>query len=477
MNWPDNEYLDNHIKNLGLKNRKEYKIWCKQKGFSTSLRKKKLVKEQKFFNTQKAVAVLKKNKPKPFKVIIEQLRALKNAKELTTARFEYKSAVHQQIVDSYKILLEQKFPEAMLFLDILLFLEPQSKLINSEEKIRGIFFLVRKKEEWIRQYNSWISKSHNVDKQFSSFIRHLLTKYEVPVFMDNVWTKHSEFHQQWFIHIGSGKNIRTAENLPCLLSKKEAHYFMKAPSIYSIEEAIRWGQIHALGGYERLVSALRETKLIQDFQHNDFCLQVIRFFINHPMLDLVHVNPIVDYIWNQKFTQQRVFVGPGQVEDRPPAQSNFSMTGRDPIALLKQVERWHHQLGKESKGKKLQWEHHSTVKDFEWKQGSSEKKNLRFWKIKQLLSNNELASEGRKMRNCVASYSQSCFKGSCSMWSLRLEDFMGEQILITIELSKELFIRQIRGKFNRTPEPKEKDVIKRWMRKEGLKLASYYGNF
>jgi len=60
-------------------------------------------------------------------------------------------------------------------------------------------------------------------------------------------------------------------------------FFFRADH-YLVREALRWGQIHALGGDERLVDALRGTPLAKDCRDNDFSLSLIRFFIRHPML-------------------------------------------------------------------------------------------------------------------------------------------------------------------------------------------------
>ena len=97
-----------------------------------------------------------------------------------------------------------------------------------------------------------------------------------------------------------------------------------------MDEALRWGQVHALGGNKRLLDAFRGTRLIQDFEHDDFWLNVFRFFIANPMLDVNHVNPIIDYIWNQKYQIQQVVVERGVVEEHDPPQPNFSMKGRTP---------------------------------------------------------------------------------------------------------------------------------------------------
>ena len=48
--------------------------------------------------------------------------------------------------------------------------------------------------------------------------------------------------QGWFVHVGSGQNIRTAD-LPLVLSKSMAHVFAEAPGDLTATEALRWAQV------------------------------------------------------------------------------------------------------------------------------------------------------------------------------------------------------------------------------------------
>ena len=177
-------------------------------------------------------------------------------------------------------------------LDVLRFVESTSKLLKSAPHTRGVIELSKDAADWIRPMNRWRPKSHNPDRQFSSLARHLWAIYDVPLFMDQAWLQGGAVQQQWFKHIGAGKNIQTAEGLPLPLTKKMAHHFLEAPAQYSIEAAFRWGQVFVLGGERHLADALRDTRLVRTFSDEDFWLSVIRFFVGNPMLDLIHVNPV-----------------------------------------------------------------------------------------------------------------------------------------------------------------------------------------
>jgi hypothetical protein len=94
---------------------------------------------------------------------------------------------------------------------------------------------------------------------------------------------------------------------------------------------------------------------------------------------------------------------------------------------------------------------------------------MKVWRIRELLSSQELIAEGRRMSHCVASYANSCHKGICSIWSMEVETDFGTEPLLTIEVNhqrKEMC--QARGKANRLPTDKEKDILRRWAAKEQL---------
>jgi hypothetical protein len=253
------------------------------------------------------------------------------------------------------------------------------------------------------------------------------------------------------------------------MSKAMAHHFLEAPYDYSIEGAIRWGQVHALGGGARLTDALLGTRIGPDFSNGEFWSSVIRFFVANPLLDRRHVGPIVDYLHAQKFETREVVVGPGRVEVRLPPQPGLSMRGRTPATLLAQVERWHRQLGRISGAEQLYFRR-SGIKELSLKTGKDGEAE---WRIRELLSGAELIAEGRLMKHCVASYAHSCAQGSCSIWAMELSGKAGIDKRQTIEVTRDRMIVQCRGRQNQLPTAAELDVVKEWARLAGLILSPY----
>jgi hypothetical protein len=199
---------------------------------------------------------------------------------------------------------------------------------------------------------------------------------------------------------------------------------------------------------------------------------VLQFCIANPMLDLAHVGPIIDYIEQQRFVSQDVFVAPGVVERRGPPQPNFTIKGRTPASLLRQVEAWHRTLAK-SEQPKAEWPR-SGIESFEFVEGAERGGNLKIWTITELLSTKALVAEGRKMKHCVATYSHSCASGACSIWTLEVETFEGRAKILTVEVQNApKLICQARGKCNLLLAEKHRGILRRWAKQAGLSLARH----
>lgn len=211
---------------------------------------------------------------------------------------------------------------------LLLHVERLTGLLDKPEFARAVIALARNSDGWLRQPELWKPRTKNARRQFNSLARHLWATFDVPLFMDTAWFSEQDVHQQWFRLLGQGGNIRQADGLPCPLTKQMAHHFLLAPDDYSIQAALRWGQILALGGDKRLADAVVGTRLEARFCDDPFWLSVFRFFVANPMLDRAHVGPIVDYIWNQRFEPRVEQVARGVPVQHPPVQPNFSMRGR-----------------------------------------------------------------------------------------------------------------------------------------------------
>ena len=78
------------------------------------------------------------------------------------------------------------------------------------------------------------------------------------------------------------------------------------------------------------------------------------------------------------------------------------------------------------------------------------------------------------MHHCVASYATSCASGRCAIFSLKLEDGGGAIRRVTIGVeTKSRKIVQVRGRYNRMPEPMDERFIRNWATVANLSIRCF----
>ncbi|MEM9617488.1 MAG: PcfJ domain-containing protein [Pseudomonadota bacterium] len=340
--------------------------------------------------------------------------------------------------------------------------------------IRGLIKLHDRKALWLRPLEDWKPKSKNRERRFGELTHHLFDKFgDVPRFMESVWLRNDRTswrYRDWYVHLGRGYNLRTAKS-PVPLTKKMAHHLLRAPDDYSVEQAVRWGQMNALGATENAIHALVATRVGRSFENEEFWFTVLRFIADNPMLDPRQIGPVVDYLQNQRFELTEIEVAPGEWRQEPPPQPGLSMNGRTADTLMRQVAAWHDSLGRLRGVSSEQYE----KADFEGiaidKKGDGTPAR---WVIRQLRSAKDLQLESEELRHCVASYHWSCARGDCTIWSLAKssngKDYERRQ---TIEVDKSRNIVQCRGLANRDPQKEEWSVVTAWAQKADLKISHY----
>lgn len=450
---------------LNLDTLDEYQGWCLQQGFSTALNKSQneVLREYGKYKHRQALAALKKfNSRRSFKANIVKL----HSKEL-----EYDDLTTEPLQAIWDGFDDTSKPD--LLRDVFIFLGDKTRILNNVEYIRSVVNMVEYSKSWLRPFEQWKPVSKNVHRQFRAFVRYLFAKYEMPEFMDSAWRTYDKTVIGWYISIGEGNNIRNAKAVPIKLSKKMAHYFLQAPEYYSPWAALRWAQVHALGGNKVIADAVAETRLGREFVDNKFWKTVIQFFINNPMLDRVHYGPIVDFIFNKKYENGGANVELMDDCEVGGEQPDFSMKGRTPAALLRQVNDWHRQLGKVAHQGNEKWKT-SNFAGLHFVEKAALQKDKKIWTIRELLSSKDLFVEGYMQNHCVATYDVSCSSGESSIWTMDVYKNMNSFKLLTIEVdNKKKVIVQVRGRHNRLPFVHEVDVLKRWAAKAKLTMDKY----
>lgn len=323
--------------------------------------------------------------------------------------------------------------------------------------LKGLSALALSHQKWIRPPETWhsplsINGHPRRRDQFSSLIRHLLAHYDVPIFLDLAWfedmNESGQQHQEWFIHLATGGSVSDLD-IPIKFTHRMAHLFMHSPASGTINKNMRWAQVIGMGGDHALARGVLKTRLGRNHDHDEFWSTVVQFLVNNAMMDPVWIGPIVDYISNMKFAPRRIVQDGGGVIEGPPPHPNFTMKGRSPTKLLRQIETWHGQLGREKDVMFQSWQP-CGVRPWELEEETETLGKVR-WTVQEMLSSWELAAHGRAMSHCVVSYSDKCADGKTAIWSIsaQLENTKEREEVLTVALDiKSQTVTQARGRHN-----------------------------
>lgn len=477
--------LQQHLASLGLATLAEYEAWCERHGFGVRLKKnwKQRCRERYIAGRERihnAAAECRQAKRRPRETLERVLDGDLGAWEAGQPRWH--------LVDSLASSVRGESTFAA-FRQLLLHVEASTGLISIQPPlnqfgenggstyIHALLSLARQTSNWIRPLETWKPKTHNVRRQFASLAFHLLANYSVPAYFDSAWfvsdSEQAVKQQGWYCSIGNGVSPRKLD-LPLRLTRRMAHHFLRAPSNYSIDAALRYGQVMGLGGSPRLVAAVLSSRIGTSFENNDFWVTVIRWLIAHPAVENRHIGPLIDYVHFRRFGDDVESTDADGPTQSPTATAVFEIRGRTASALLRQMHEWHGDLRKSPDAPHLEWLP-SGIMPLDWTESVDAEGKQRRWTTVELLSRKALFDEGMAMRHCVASYVSFCVGGGTSIWSLGVEvDGGSRKRRLTIELSvNSRVVCQVRGKANRLPNEREMTLVRRWAAEAGLTLPGY----
>ena len=353
--------------------------------------------------------------------------------------------------------------------------------INSKNNINAIKGIAEMYDERIRNIEDWKPKRNNTHTVLRDLLNHLFANYYVPAFLVNGFINQDLSAMLLYCHIGAGKSMKKFELIPdIIISNKALHHLLTTPDDCSFYEAFRRAQVIHNGGDDKLFQQLMRTRLFnititpkrlktEQIQSEEFWLTVIKFFIEHPMINSDKIPEIIDYIFDQKYILKRIQQGNGTFINKP-EQPNFTMKGRTPMSIINHSDEWHRLASLNTKREKIatSWE---PVNIDDYHQSKEHEK----YSIIQLTKTDDLIKEGNKMKNCVATYASSCINKSCSIFSLRYTNmYQGafNDSKSTIEVRGKSIV-QIRGKYNHKVDAYYLTIINKWMEQNKLTMSKY----
>ena len=320
-----------------------------------------------------------------------------------------------------------------------------------------------------------VEQTRSLDEQFHSLLRFLFAKYPVPRFMNHVWfgSSVSGCDQGISIFLKMARGIGPRQcGLPVSLTKLQAAQFMSAPDDLKLMQAIRWSQVMAMGGSERLARTVLKTHLRDQQDDEAFWMQSLQWLCriereNHPVVGDDEIMQFIQFVRQHRFEPASRVLG-YPIEFDQPLQPNLTLRGRSVRSLRKLMVNWREQI--ELPEPSLP--HHARRKS-SWKStginGLQMGMGQEVWTIEELLTGHELEVEGGIMRHCVGEYDWDCLQGYSSIWSMRVSRKNKRKRVLTIELCpRRREILQAKGKCNSAPTVAVAKLVQQWAHQENL---------
>ena len=450
--------MQSHVDALGFHSVGAYRIWCHKQGLGKGLTK---TDEQMRLEAQLLARQNAEAPPKP------TVRHRPGTARSITKAYKGRHGVWTPLDDMFEATGDQKEREALY--RIVIHLEKYAKVGG---KLAAC--LARHHAEWVRPPEEWYPRSSREEGQVEELTSHLLARYDVPSFMAQAWIDDDSARvgqQQWYLHIAKGGSIRDL-NTGIHLTRRMAHLFREAPGTITITMALRWAQCTGMGGSTRLAFALARSRLRYLMEDEPFWATVVRYLVNHPMLEAGQVGPVVDYVYNQKFAPRSTDGPDGLMIRHDPAQPDLVMPGRSIDKLLRQVEVWHRDLAVQ-KGGSMEWTS-SGIGDFRCEEEDEESGKVLHWRIVELLNVRDLSREGSTMHHCIYSYKDRCASGDFSTFSIqaRIGDERPLHVMTVAVDVGERTVTEYRGKYNLRPNESKTLSKKKQLRKGYLRLLN-----
>ena len=348
-------------------------------------------------------------------------------------------------------------------------------LLDDAQAAAGLVRLARFHEQFQRSPHGFVPTGDTPREQVRRLANHLLERWAVPHWLDDAWLEEDARKRAWFVHLGAGRNLAEAPDLPYPLSRRMAHFAVNAPRGLHALQALRWGQLRAFGVPEQLCAETVHTRLSTALPQEPFWKTVAEWLAVHPEV-YGHVGVIVDYLFAQR-------VG----DFARPEHPGFTIRGRDPDRLLGAARAWHDALHRRrraaSRGADVpaRWRSCGIAGFFPTPPPAPVDAGIAAaarepppWVIAELLTADDLDDEGRALHHCVGGYAGVAASGRSAIFSLRrrVEGVLRPRVTVEVWPAERRIV-QARGQQNARADADDQRLIESWAMTTGLKIEPF----
>lgn len=366
--------------------------------------------------------------------------------------------------------------------------EPCARLMKSVEKSSILFTAVHPSafpvvpvlvriaaysKNWIRDPESWVGISSSHPREIlHHLLRHLFARWEIPAFFDNAWLVRGDLiflERDWYCHLAQGFSLRKVQGMPPSITSRALHLAMDAPHYLTVRQALRWGQIKALGGSAEFLAEVLKSRMVNDLSNDVIWSRQFEKWIAardfHPRHFGLIADTLLELIRKDDAQQAEVLV-------KLPLNELLSYSRRfwQTLLRLTRIEQpdvlrndiycpnlryeLHHIAA-------TQWARLPRTKPFDF---IYQEKACR---IVELTHQWQLVAESRAMKHCVDTYGKTCKLGRCSIFSVRTDEIVHGKIVPTSHLTIEVDRRsrrivQVRGRRNQYVFPQRIQLLRKW---------------
>jgi hypothetical protein len=327
-------------------------------------------------------------------------------------------------------------------------------------EIEALLNIVAFDRDLVRDPDSWPGATGHPLRVIDSLAQHLFARYPMPRFLASAWFGSRDAdrvaRRRWFVAHARGQRFRSLD-LPFAMTRRMEDIFLHTPDHLAIDAALRRAEVLALGGSPALAIVVLATRLAAHFDDADRWRIALAWLARcGDTVELAQVFPLVDYL----HANLRA----------------IDLRGRTFASVMRLVADWHGWLARE-RAPLLRWRRSPWNEMIVPIESKSDDERRSEWTIVELLDSRELASEGRRLRHCVATYARSCAVGMSSIWSLRRRwrDDGVTQSFLTIEVQpRTKNIVQLRTRANGLPQRWQVELVRAWAAREGLYFQRPY---
>ncbi|MES2920987.1 MAG: PcfJ domain-containing protein [Verrucomicrobiota bacterium] len=330
---------------------------------------------------------------------------------------------------------------------------------------------------WIRDPEAWTPGVGGTPRRIiRSLLEHLFATWPMPDCFDSAWLVKGELNyleRDWYCHLACGRSLRKVNAMPPSISSRALHLAMTAPGDLTIRQALRWGQVKALGGSAELMAEVLASRMVRDLSNDAIWSRLIEKVIaakhfkprNFGLIADTLLEVISKHGWERAEilvnlrlaellrhcrTFWRTILKMVRVSQPNWQQTDIDCSGIRSALRIHYTEHWPRLNGSQP----FQSICHRGDRTIPCR-------------IVELTYQWQLVAESKAMRHCVDSYARQCRLGRSSIFSLRTDESEDgsptETSHLTIEVNRQSRkIIEVRGKWNQSFAAGRIPLLRKW---------------